>query len=152
MPTADNKQRQGQPPCQKTQAACRIEHIAVLADRLAVTVALAPGAPRITTPAVAARASARFPNLVRHACVNEVGDTFGAVIQHTSLPHLLEHLVIDLQTHAMPPNSPAVFVGTTVWVDQKAGRARIEVSFTDDLVALRAFRDALDFLNDVVVP
>lgn len=150
-PTADKGRHLDEPSRQKPQAACCVEHIAVLADRLSAVVAVAPGAPLVTTPAMAARASERFPNLVRHACVNEVGDTFGAVIEHTSLPHLLEHLVIDLQTSAMPDGSAAVFVGTTTWIDEEAGRARIEVSFTDDLVALRAFRDALCFLNDVVV-
>ena len=45
----------------------------------------------------------------------------------------------------------AVFVGTTEWTDEAAGRARIEVSFLDDLVALRAFRDAIAFLGDAMV-
>ncbi len=40
---------------------------------------------------------------------------------------------------------------TTEWTDEAAGRARIEVSFLDDLVALRAFRDAIAFLGDAMV-
>ena len=85
--------------------------------------------------------------------MNDEGDTFAAVMDHTSIPHLLEHLVIDLQTQAAQEVSDenAVFVGTTEWIDEFAGRARIEVSFTDDLVALRAFRDATAFLNASVV-
>ena len=82
--------------------------------------------------------------------MNEEGDTFAAVMDHTSLPHLLEHLVIDMQAQAVSDEN-AVFVGTTEWIDEFAGRARIEVSFTDDLVALRAFRDAIAFLNNTVV-
>ncbi len=82
--------------------------------------------------------------------MNEEGDTFAAVMDHTSLPHLLEHLVIDMQAQAVS-DANAVFVGTTEWIDEFAGRARIEVSFTDDLVALRAFRDAIAFLNNTVV-
>lgn len=127
-----------------------IERLTVRADRLVCEVVVAPGAQRFTTPELVARVCAQHPNLPRHACVNEEGDTFGAVIKHTSLPHLLEHLVIDVQTQASS-GEDAVFVGTTEWTDEFAGRARVEVSFTDDLVALRAFRDATAFLNAAVV-
>ncbi len=112
----------------------------------------------------------------------------------TPLPHVFEHLVIDLQTHAcvqrgrhgapegespetlgggegrMPDEMPGLacgmsadtlgkrllpgtfaFVGTSEWLDEAHGLACVEVNFTDDLVALRAFRDAAHFLNAVVV-
>ena len=118
------------------------------AGRIGCDVALAAQAPRTTDPVLAARVCASFPNLPRHACVNGAGDTFGAVMEATSLPHLLEHLVIDLQTQASPDTA---YVGITRWTDENAGRAHIEVSFTDDLVALRAFRDAARFLNEAVV-
>lgn len=123
------------------------------AGRIGCDVALAAQAPRTTDPVLAARVCASFPDLPRHACVNGAGDTFGAVMEATSLPHLLEHLVIDLQTQAAPPDaSPdTAYVGITRWTDENAGRAHIEVSFTDDLVALRAFRDATRFLNEAVV-
>ena len=123
------------------------------AGRIGCDVALAAQAPRTTDPVLAARVCASFPDLPRHACVNGAGDTFGAVMEATSLPHLLEHLVIDLQTQAAPPDaSPdTAYVGITRWTDENAGRAHIEVRFTDDLVALRAFRDAARFLNEAVV-
>ena len=123
------------------------------AGRIGCDVALAAQAPRTTDPVLAARVCASFPNLPRHACVNGAGDTFGAVMEATSLPHLLEPLVIDLQTQAAPPDaSPdTAYVGITRWTDENAGRAHIEVRFTDDLVALRAFRDAARFLNEAVV-
>ena len=121
--------------------------------RIGCDVVFAAQAPRTTDPVLAARVCASFPNLPRHACVNGAGDTFGAVMEATSLPHLLEHLVIDLQPQAAPPDaSPdTAYVGITRWTDENAGRAHIEVSFTDDLVALRAFRDAARFLNEAVV-
>ena len=121
--------------------------------RIGCDVVFAAQAPRTTDPVLAARVCASFPTLPRHACVNGAGDTFGAVMEATSLPHLLEHLVIDLQTQAAPPDaSPdTAYVGITRWTDENAGRAHIEVSFTDDLVALRAFRDATRFLNEAVV-
>ena len=42
-------------------------------------------------------------------------------------------------------------MGTTEWTDEHAGRARIQISFADDLVALRAIRDAVDFLNEALL-
>ncbi|WP_080800710.1 cyanophycin synthetase family protein [Arabiibacter massiliensis] len=136
--------------------ALSVERLVVRSGRVACDVLVAPGAPRMTTPALAARVRADFPDLPRHACVNEVGDTFAAVMDRTSLPHLLEHLVIDLQTRSAASCGQrardAVYVGTTEWTDEQAGRACVQVSFTDDLIALRAFRDAVDYLNAVVVP
>ncbi len=140
-------------------SALAIERLAVRADRIVCDVALAPGSPRSTSPALAARIRAAFPDVAHHACVNDVGDTFGAVMECTSLPHVLEHLVISLQARAAAEQGPrsgipdegTVFVGTTEWTDEFAGRARVEVSFADDLVALRAFRDATRFLNNALV-
>ena len=131
----------------------RVVALVVGAGRIGCDVTLTAHAPRTTDPVLAARVRASFPDLPRHACVNGAGDTFGAVMEATSLPHLLEHLVIDLQTQAAPPDaSPdTAYVGITRWTDENAGRAHIEVSFTDDLVALRAFRDATRFLNEAVV-
>ena len=133
--------------------ALAIERLVVGAGRIGCDVTLTAHAPRTTDPVLAARVRASFPDLPRHACVNGAGDTFGAVMEATSLPHLLEHLVIDLQTQAAPPDaSPdTAYVGITRWTDENAGWAHIEVSFTDDLVALRAFRDATRFLNEAVV-
>ncbi len=130
--------------------ALSIERIAVHNDRVICDVELAPDAPRCTSPQLMEHVLEAFPNLPRHACVNDEGSTFAAVMDHTSLPHLLEHLVIDFQT-AESSDNDAVFVGTTTFAENSARRARIEVSFTDDLVALRAFRDASLFLNEAVV-
>lgn len=130
--------------------ALTVESMVVGRGRLSCDVRLAPGAPRWTTPDLVRRVLRDFPDLVRHACVNGEGDVFGAVIDRTPLPHLLEHLVIDLQIRASSDDA-ALFAGTTEWLDEEIGTARVQVSFTDDLVALRAFRDATRFLNGCVL-
>lgn len=153
----------------RSAAALVVERMTVKTGRLVCDVIVAPHAPRMTNPELAARIREAFPDIERHACVNDEGDTFGVVLDHTSLPHVLEHLVIDLQAHAQEEHhgethassavTPAqhstrardVFVGTTTWTDRRTGKAHIEVSFTDDLVALRAFRDATHFLNSIMV-
>lgn len=125
-----------------------IESIAVKGDRVEARVRMASPVRVLTTPKLAAYACERFPDLPRHACVNGEGPAFGAVMDHTPLPHLLEHLVIDLQTRACP-DPDVVFTGATRWIDRPAALASVQVSYRDDLVALRAFRDAVDFLNHV---
>jgi len=153
-----------------------LESIVVKGDRVEAEVVVAEQAYRYTTPQLAERILARFPQLLLHTCKNEKGHTFASAIEHTSLPHVLEHLIIELQVQAAagispdstssPGNSPAstslttqaegispctTYVGNTQWICRDEGRARVAVSFTDDLVALRAFRDAANFLNQTVI-
>ena len=40
-------------------------------------------------------------------------------------------------------------MGTSEWLDRKAGTARVEVSYADDLAALAAFKEAEEFLNNM---
>lgn len=139
-------------------------------------------APRVTSASLMRRVLPAFPMLPQHACVNERGTTFAAVMDCTPLPHLLEHLVVDLQVRsqvaqharegaasrsvaptasrtdayagsaaqAEPTSRERPIVGTSEWADERAGLARIDVSFADDQVALRAFRDAVAFLNETL--
>lgn len=122
----------------------------VLTGRLVCEVAIPDARYRFATPALASRVAGAFPDLPRHSCLNDEGRTFGAVMDHTSVPHLLEHMCISLQVGASADEDQA-FTGTTEWTDPQAGIARIQLSFCDDLVALGAFSEALRFLNDAVV-
>lgn len=128
----------------------RITAIRITADRVILDVSLAKGCPHMTNSSFAEAALARFPRLAEHTCINDAGPTFAHAIRATSIPHLLEHLVIELQ--AADPTTPedATFVGITQWVDEAAGRARVEVSMCDDLAALRAVRAGLSFLNGML--
>lgn len=118
-----------------------VQKLTVRADRIVVDLLCDPASPS-TTPDLAARARALRPNLARHACINEKGQTFGAVMDRTPIPHLFEHLVIDVLVETSGEESD-VFVGTSEWVDRAAGTARVEVSFVDDLEALAAIKQAL---------
>ena len=126
-----------------------IRAITVRTGRIVVDVAIPDERHRLTTPRLAAFATGCYPDLPHHACVNDVGHTFGAVIEHTSTAHLLEHLVISLQVRAHAAGDPA-FVGTTEWLDEPAGLARIQLAFQDDLEALRALNEATAFLNQAL--
>ena len=133
----------------------RITRLEVLRGHAVCLVAFSPTAPRATSPALLGRVLPKFPALPRHACVNGAGKTFGDVMANTPLPHLLEHMVVDLQIRQEAEQPPGrgpqagerAIVGTSEWVDETAGLARIDVSFADDMVALRALRDAVASLN-----
>lgn len=146
----------------------RVERIEVRRGHLVCRVAFS-AAPRTTSPQLMPRVLAVVPTLAQHACVNERGTVFAAVMDCTPLPHLLEHLVVDLQVRAesgqwntlpgVAPEAPPSMagatrerpiVGTSEWLDEAAGIARIDVSFADDLVALRAMRDSVAFLNELL--
>ena len=126
--------------------AIRVERIVVRPGRLICDVRIDNPAMRTVTLELAETALRTFPSLPYHACVNEAGSTFSAVMRTTSVPHLIEHIAIDIQTHAAD-DPCASFVGTTEWLDEDAGRARIELSFLDDLHAMRAFNEAISFVN-----
>ena len=128
----------------------RVQAITVRTGRLVCDVQIADARFRYTTPRLSAFASGQYPDLPHHACVNEVGNRFGYVMERTSVAHLLEHLVISEQVRDEKSGS-ATFAGTTEWTDEGAGLARVEVGFKDDLVALRAFKEATRFLNMAVL-
>jgi len=133
--------------------ALRITSIVVRADRIVCDLKIDPRH-AYTTPAVAAYVSRCFPDLPLHACVNERGDTFGAVIADTSLAHLFEHIVIDIQVSSQVAAVQAqerTFVGTSEWIDEGKGEARVVVNFNDDMDALRAFRAASNIINDAMI-
>ncbi|WP_124060418.1 hypothetical protein [Gordonibacter sp. Marseille-P4307] len=127
----------------------RIDRITVRRDRIVCEVSVPDPGMRCTTPILSRRALDFYPTLPHHACINEKGRTFGAVIEDTSVPHLLEHMIIDEQVRRSSCDA-ASFTGTTRWIDEDAGAARIEVSFADDLCALACAKEAQRRLNDAM--
>lgn len=103
-----------------------------------------------TSPAVIRRVLRDCPHLLSHACVNDEGETFGAVADHTDLPHLMEHVSIELQTRQCP-DPDRVLCGVTRWEDKRQGIACIRMSFFDDLIALQSLREAARLVSAAVV-
>ncbi len=123
-----------------------IESLRVRPGRIELTVKVASQRYANTTPQLIERCLQHAPTLGMHACRNGVGPTFGAVMNSTSVPHLLEHLMVDAQTRAA--QSPQrVFTGTTQWSAESPLVANIAVSYEDDLAALRALKESMAFLN-----
>ncbi len=126
-----------------------LERVAIERDRMALLVRVAGGAGARLSPAAAARLLRERPTLAAHACLNEAGEPFGTILDRTSLPHILEHLIIDFQAE-FDDRSAATFVGTTEWLDEAGGLARVEVNFTDDLIALAALKAARALMEGMV--
>jgi len=131
-----------------------VEKVQFGAGRMTVLVRMASQAAE-TTPQQVRLLLERYPDLPHHACVNDEGPTFAAVMDHTSTAHLLEHLIISQQLRLSPAAPafsasapvPLYFRGATTWVSRAEGRARIEVDFADDLIALEALHNALADLS-----
>ena len=128
----------------------RVMAVRVAPGKLTATVRVLPGFQQ-TTPALAALAQEEFPHLPAHACVNDRGPTFAAVMAATSVPHLLEHMVIDLQVAHEPEDSSHTFAGHTEGADRAAGEAAVTVSFRDDACALEALAYACSRLNELLL-
>lgn len=139
--------RQGMRPLDRP---IRVRSITVQTGRLVCDVTVHNPKHRYTTPGLAAFAEGQYPDLPHHACVNDKGPAFGDVMEATSTPHLIEHVAISIQTRAAK-GGDVTFTGTTEWTDEEAGEARIQLSFQDDLDALRAFNEATRFVNMAVI-
>ena len=82
-----------------------------------------------------------FPHLARHRCDNENGFTFRRECQSTEIPHLFEHLIIELQGQVQ---RSGVLKGETQWnwrVDPK-GRFHVYVDYENEMLVLGAIRVA----------
>ncbi len=126
-----------------------VDRITVDAGRLACEITIRDPVYRQVWDKLAQSVLERHPDLLIHACVNAESNRFSTVLRKTSVPHLLEHLAIDIQAHESERGS--VFVGSTEWIDELRGRALIQLSFSDDFEALRAFKTAVAYLNDELV-
>lgn len=100
------------------------------------------------------RALELLPGLQRHACDNAEGITFAEEIADTEVPHLFEHVVIELMARS---GSPRGLKGETQWDFNRDGHGTFRVTFEydDDLVCLGAIKTAdrvMAYILDDVMP
>lgn len=94
----------------------------------------------------AREALALLPNLARHVCINERGETFGDDIVGTQPAHLLEHVAIELM--AQRHQSGAGLMGHTSYADER-GLMLVKLTYRDDLVALECVKEAVELINSL---
>jgi len=88
-----------------------------------------------------------LPRLGRHTCHNEAGKTFRQECRETEIPHLFEHLIIELQLQAQQ-NPDDFLSGETEWnwtVDPR-GRYHVSVDYDNELLAVASIRLAARIL------
>jgi len=82
-----------------------------------------------------------LPRLARHTCHNDDGKSFRQECRETEIPHLFEHLIIELQLQAESTEND-ILRGETEWdwcVDPR-GRFHVTVEYTNELLAIGAIR------------
>lgn len=82
-----------------------------------------------------------FPHLSRHRCENDNGYSFRRECESTEIPHLFEHLIIELQGQVLRSGT---LKGETQWnwrVDPK-GRFHVYVDYENEMLVLGAIRVA----------
>ncbi|MBW3623329.1 MAG: hypothetical protein KY468_07960 [Armatimonadetes bacterium] len=87
-----------------------------------------------------------FPHLEHHECDNLRGYSFRQESRCTEIPHLLEHLIIELQGQVSPHSGLS---GETQWnwmVDPR-GRFHVYVQYENELLVLAAIRLAEKIIN-----
>lgn len=89
-----------------------------------------------------------FPHIVTQRCYNDEGNSFRREAQATEIPHLFEHVIIEIQDQVRR-GIGAPFAGETHWnwtIDPR-GRFYVTVDYDNEIVALAAIRLAERVIN-----
>ena len=89
-----------------------------------------------------------LPQMASQHCFNEDGNSFGREAQATEIPHLFEHLIMEIQNQ-IRRGIGAPLTGETHWnwaVDPR-GRFYVTVDYDHEVVALGAIRLAECLIN-----
>lgn len=127
-----------------------IEHIQVRPDRMEVTIRVRSEQFAYTNNRIIEEVLSHFPSLGMHTCRNHKGRLFADVMNHTSVPHLLEHMVVDGQTRRAQKED-RIFTGTTQWSREDPLVALVVFSYEDDLVALEVLNQCVALLNAILL-
>ncbi|KAF0207884.1 MAG: hypothetical protein FD171_1316 [Actinobacteria bacterium] len=121
----------------------RVHSVTVCADRVDVLVDVGDAETLRTTAdeSIAERALTLLPGLERHTCDNEDSRSFAEEMADTEVPHLFEHVVMELMAQA---GSPRSLKGETSWDFKRDGHGifRVSLEYDDDLVCLGAIKAA----------
>lgn len=89
-----------------------------------------------------------FPHMATQRCYNDAGHSFRREAQATEIPHLFEHLIIEIQDQVRR-GMGVPFAGETQWnwtIDPR-GRFYVTVDYDNEIVALGAIRLAERVIN-----
>lgn len=119
----------------------RVHAVTVCPDRVDVVVGVDDrGMMRTSSiPGLAQRMLEVLPTLETHRCDNPDGRPFAEEIADTEVPHLFEHIIMEIMALS---GSPRTLKGQTRWDFRRDGRGifRVSVEYDDDLVCLGAIK------------
>ncbi|MDR2587376.1 MAG: hypothetical protein LBC23_03845 [Coriobacteriales bacterium] len=128
---------------------------ALVLENLEVTDASLRASLRVTPPSLrvseqlAATALACRPALAHHICKQQGIGCFADKLVGTTLPHLVEHIAIDLLVEETPSRPQA---GNTTWIDHAQGRMMVRLSSSPHTVqsVRTALIRAVDLVNTLL--
>lgn len=126
-----------------------VEHIRVRPDRIETHIRVSTARFANTNSHIVQAVLKQYPTIGMHACRNHRGPLFSDVMNNTSMPHLLEHMIVDGQTRNSTDEN-RVFTGTTQWSADDPLLACVTFSYEDDITALKVLKECLDYLNSVL--
>lgn len=129
----------------------KVHAVTVCPDRVDVVVGV-DGAQMMRTssiPGLAERALEILPTLERHLCDNPASRPFAEEIADTEIPHLFEHVIMEIMALA---GSPRTLRGQTRWDFRRDGRGvfRVSVEYDDDLVCLGSIKLANQVMQHLI--
>lgn len=119
-----------------------IQKVVVGPQYLTATVQVADDAPRRTSEDLegTTRIYNLMPTIIGQACVGDVGATFRDVMGDTELPHLMEHVAIELISRTNIADR--ITTGRTWPIDQDKGLYSIQLTCVDDVLVAGALSSA----------
>lgn len=120
-----------------------IKRVEVGLTNLRARVRLSDDAPLMTSEDLVATTRIYYlmPHIVEHVCLGDASETFKDVMGDTEIPHLLEHMVVELLSQSS--ESGEVTSGRTFPVEGDERSYDIEVSCPDDVLVMGALSSAV---------
>lgn len=124
-----------------------IRRITITDDKLTARVHLSSNAPIMTSEDVEGTARVYYmaPGICEHICLGDAGTTFQACMGHTELPHLLEHLAVEIMNQT--GLAGRIACGRTRNVPGDERLFDVELSCPDDALTVGALSSAI-FMMD----
>lgn len=115
--------------------------------KLTARVLVNPGMPLMTSEDVEATARVYYlaPAIADHLCLGDTGSKFQDCMGHTELPHLLEHLTVEIMNETGLAGSISTGRTRNVMGDDRL--FDVEVSCPDDALAIGALSSASFMMN-----
>lgn len=115
--------------------------------KLTARVLVNPGMPLMTSEDVEATARIYYlaPAIADHLCLGDAGSKFQDCMGHTELPHLLEHLTVEIMNETDLAGSISTGRTRNVMGDDRL--FDVEVSCPDDALAIGALSSASFMMN-----